>query len=156
MNISLETNTLLDRIVTSVRFLEERRAKVGNESTAFIKEVTQRLKDNKVPEVEVVHQYYVEELGYDIDFWVKWDGNMFLTSHDSNDDYKPILGQKIDERVSFVKGMPRVLKDIEMYFNGKISEVTFDLNEEEEEEELFPEEMSEQEKDIMMMDGIED
>lgn len=158
MNISFETNLLLSNIVNSVRHLEERKSKVGDEATAFIKEVTQKLKSNKVPLVEVVLSNYVAELGYDIDLWVKWDGNIFSTSHDSNDDYKPILGQKVDDRVRFVKSMPETLKYIEMYFNEKISEITFNISEEtdEDEEDLIPEEMSEEEKDFMMMDGIED
>lgn len=157
MNISLETNTLVDRIISSVKAIEEKKATLGDETTTFIKQVTQKLKDNKVPLVEVVFSHYVEELGYDIDFWVKWDGNIFLTSSDTNDDYKPILGQKIDQRVNFVKGMPKILKDMENYFDEKLAEISFDLEEEEfDEDDLIPEEMSEEEKDIMMMNGIED
>jgi hypothetical protein len=158
MNISFETNTLVDRIVSSVRAIEEKKATLGDETTFIIKQVTQKLRDNKVPLVEVVFSYYVEELGYDIDFWVKWDGNIFLTSSETNDDYKPILGQKIEHRVSFVKGMPEILKDMKKYFDDKLAEITFDLEEEEEfdEDDLIPEEMSEEEKDAMMMNGIED
>jgi hypothetical protein len=157
MNISFETNMLTDHIISSVRAIEEKKATLGDETTSFIKQVTQKLKDNKVPLVEVVFSHYVEELGYDIDFWVKWDGNIFLTSSDTNDDYKPILGQKIDQRVNFVKGMPEILKDMKKYFDDKLAEITFDLEEEEfDEDDLIPEEMSEEEKDIMMMNGIED
>jgi len=157
MNISFETNTLVDRIISSVQAIEEKKSTLGDETTSFIKQVARKLKDNKVPHVEVVFSNYVEELGYDIDFWVKWDGNIFLTSFDTDDDYKPILGQKIDDRVRFVKRMPEILQDMKYYFDQKLSEITFDIEEEEfDEDSLIPEEMSEEEKDIMMTNGIED
>jgi hypothetical protein len=158
MNISSETNLLVNNIVNAVRNLENFKAKAGDESSASIRSVCEQLRQNKVPEVEVCLSAYVEELGYNIDFWVKWDGKIFLTSSDDPDDFQPILGQTIEQRVHFVKILPLVLRDIESSFLDKINNFNIFLDDEElvDVDDLIPEEMSEEDKDFMMMNGIED
>jgi len=158
--ITHETDGLLTNIIKTVRDLENKKSQLGDQSSLYIKNVTIKLKQNNVPPVELVFTNYVDELGCDIDFWVKWDGKMFLTSMDSNDDYSPILGQKIQDRFNFVKFTPSILKDMEDHFKNEAKEMDFfveDINffkskkyDEDEDE------MSEADKDFMMMDGIED
>ena len=153
--ITHETDGLLTNVIKTVRDLENKKSQLGDQSSLYIKNVTIKLKQNNVPPVELVFTNYVDELGCDIDFWVKWDGKMFLASMDGNDDYSPILGQKIQERFNFVKLTPTILKDMEDHFKNEVKEMDFfvdDIKSKKYDED----EMSEEEKNFMMMDGIED
>lgn len=158
MNLSSGANLLVNNVVNAVRSLEMRKSQAGDDSSSFIKSISDQLRLNKVPATQVLYHPYIEEIGCNIDFYVEWDGKMFLTSSDSIDDFKPILGQTIESRVNFVKLMPSILRDMETSFLDKIEEFDSFINEDEDfnEDDLIPEEMSEEEKDFMMMDGIED
>jgi hypothetical protein len=123
--IAHETNVLLNSVINTVRNLDNKKSQLGDQSSLFIKNITQKLKSNEIPPVELVFTHYVEELGCDIDFWVKWDGKIFLTSSDGNDDYSPILGQKIQSRFNFVKMIPVILKDMENHFSNELKEMDF-------------------------------
>jgi hypothetical protein len=158
MNISSETNLLVNNVINAVRNLETQKGVVGDEASLYIKEIGGKLKKANVPNFESSRSIYIEEGGFNIDFWIRWDGKMFLTSSDSPDDFQPILGQTIQSRVNFVKILPCFLRDMENHFVSQINEFNDFLNDVEDfnEDDLFPEEMSERDKDIMMMNGIED
>jgi hypothetical protein len=123
--INHETKVLLNSVINTVRNLDNKKSQLGDQSSLFIKNITQELKSNGVPPTELVFTHYVEELGCDIDFWVKWDGKIFLTSSDGNDDYSPILGQKIQSRFNFVKMIPVILKDMENQFLNELKDMDF-------------------------------
>jgi hypothetical protein len=158
MNISSETNLLVDNIINAMRNLESQKGRVGDESSLHIRTIADKLKKANVPNFESSRSIYIEEHGFNIDFWIKWDGKMFLTSSDSPDDYQPVLGQTIQSRVNFVKILPSFLRDMENHFLSQIDEFDDFLNDVEDfnEDDLIPEEMSEEDKDFMMMNGIED
>lgn len=148
---------LLGNITTRIHGIKTLEAKLGDECSAKIRQVINDLEAVRLPAMSISLNSYVDELGHSIDYNVNWTGKFFETGWDSVEDFSPILGQSIEDRHFFAKRLPIILQKIseelertEAALEGKLA----DISDESEPYDGTDEEMSEEQKDFMMTDGV--